>query len=132
MFDENGFWRLFNYIPSETYNITTDLEVIRNAGEAFGEFQMLLSDFDASGLFVTNPDFHHTRKRFEKLHADVAEDPLGKVHEVREELDWLLSVREMACKLTDLHEKGELPLRVTHNDTKINNVLFEKDTRKAF
>ena len=131
VFDENGFWRLFNYIPSETYNVTTDLEVIRNAGEAFGEFQMLLSDFDASGLFVTIPDFHHTRKRFEKLHADVADDPLGKVQEVREELDWLISVREMACKLTDMHERGELPLRVTHNDTKINNVLFDKDTKKA-
>ena len=59
--DEHGFWRLFNYIESDTYNVTADLEIVRNAGEAFGEFQMLLSDYDASKLSETIPGFHDTR-----------------------------------------------------------------------
>ena len=79
---------------------------------------------------ATIPDFHNTRKRYEKLKADMAADPCGRVNEVREELDWLLSVEDEACKLTDLYEAGELPLRVTHNDTKINNVLFDEETLK--
>lgn len=131
VFDENGFWRLFNYICSDTYNTCSDLTVVHSAGEAFGEFQMMLADFDASELYETIPDFHNTKARYEKLAADAAQDPCGKVCEVREELDWLGAVREQACGLTDLYERGELPLRVTHNDTKINNVLFDKKTREA-
>ena len=131
VFDENGFWRLFNYIVSDTYNATTDPEVLFNAGEAFGEFQMLLCDFDASQLFETIPDFHDTKKRFEKLWQDVQADPYGKVREVKEELSWIRSVEKMACQLTDLYEQGALPLRVTHNDTKINNVLFDKRDKSA-
>ena len=131
MFDESGFWRLFNYIPSNTYNSTENLRIIRNAGEAFGEFQMLLSDFDAARLYETIPDFHNTKKRYEKLIADAQADPFGRLAEAQAEYDWLLSVRRQACRLTELYEAGELPLRVTHNDTKINNVLFDKDTDEA-
>ena len=131
VFDENGFWRLFNYIPSATYNVGEKESVVRNAGRAFGEFQMLLSDFPAEQLHVTIPDFHNTTKRYEKLLADVQADPCGKVALVREEIDWLLSVKEKACLLMTLHEAGKLPLRVTHNDTKINNVLFDPETDEA-
>ena len=130
LMDEDGFWRLSNYVPSVTFNSCEDLEIVRSAGQAFGDFQMMLSEFDASSLYYTIPDFHNTRKRYEKLKADMAEDPCGRVAEVREELDWLLSVEDEACKLTDLYEAGELPLRVTHNDTKINNVLFDEATLK--
>ena len=131
VFDEDGFWRLFNYIVSDTYNSTTDLEVIKNAGEAFGEFQMLLADFDASQLFETIPDFHDTRKRYKKLCDDVLADPCGKVSDVKEELNWLMSVQDYACQLIDMYSAGKLPLRVTHNDTKINNVLFDKENKSA-
>ena len=130
LMDEDGFWRLSNYVPSVTFNSCDDLEIVRSAGQAFGDFQMMLSKFDASSLYYTIPDFHNTRKRYEKLKADMAADPCGRVAEVREELDWLLSVEDEACRLTDLYEAGELPLRVTHNDTKINNVLFEEETLK--
>ena len=130
LMDEDGFWRLSNYVPSVTFNSCEDLEIVRNAGQAFGDFQMMLSKFDASSLYYTIPDFHNTRKRYEKLKADMAADPCGRVAEVREELDWLLSVEDEACRLTDLYEAGELPLRVTHNDTKINNVLFDEATLK--
>lgn len=128
---ESGFWRLFNYIDSDTYNSTDNLQVIRNAGEAFGEFQMLLSDFDASRLYETIPAFHNTRKRYETLWKDAEADPCGKMSEVKEELEWLRSVQDTACRMTDMYERGELPLRVTHNDTKINNVLFDKETKDA-
>ena len=130
LMDEDGFWRLSNYVPSVTFNSCEDLEIVRSAGQAFGDFQMMLSEFDASSLYYTIPDFHNTRKRYEKLKADMAEDPCGRVAEVREELDWLLSVEDEACKLTDLYEAGEMPLRVTHNDTKINNVLFDEESLK--
>lgn len=124
--DETGFWRLFNYIESDTYNVTADLDIVRNAGAAFGEFQMLLSDYDASQLSETIPDFHDTRKRFEALWTNAELDPCGRVADVQDELDWLRAAEDCACRLTDMHKAGSLPLRVTHNDTKINNVLFAK------
>ena len=131
LMDDDGFWRLSNYVPSVTFDSCDDLDVVRSAGETFGDFQMMLSDFDAAQLFYTIPDFHDTRKRYAKLREDAQADPCGRVSEVREELDWLLSVEDEACKLTDLYSAGELPLRVTHNDTKINNVLFDEETRRA-
>ena len=126
--DQDGFWRLSNYVPSVTFNSCDDLDIVRSTGQAFGDFQMMLSDFDAGELFYTIPDFHNTRKRYEKLKADAAMDPCGRVAEVQDLLDWLLSVEDEACRLTDLQEQGVLPLRVTHNDTKINNVLFDEET----
>lgn len=131
LLDHDGFWRLSNYVPSVTFDTCDDLSVVHSAGEAFGDFQMMLSDFDASCLYYTIPDFHNTRKRYQKLREDMEADVCGRVAEVREELDWLLSVEDTACKLTDLYTEGKLPLRVTHNDTKINNVLFDETTHKA-
>ena len=122
--DGSNFWRMTNYIHSVTHNAVTNENVIRNAGKAFGEFQMQLSDFDISQLYETIPNFHNTRKRFEQLEDALESNPEGKVAEVQEELDFLFSVKEQACRLTDMQQAGELPLRVTHNDTKINNVLF--------
>lgn len=128
--DGDNFWRMTNFIRSTTYSATQSKQILANAGRAFGEFQMQLSDFDSSQLYETIPDFHDTRKRYEKLIADVAADPEGRVAEVQEEINYLLSVQDLACKLTDMKNRKELPVRVTHNDTKINNVLFhpEDDT----
>ena len=130
-FEEKVFWRMYNFTPAVTHNTCSDLEIVRNAGKAFGEFQMLLSDFDPDQLYLTIPDFHNTKQRYRKLEMDVAADPLGKVAEVREELDWLMSVKDKACRLMDMLNKGTLPLRVTHNDTKINNVLFSPIDKRA-
>lgn len=126
----DSFWRIYNYIPAITYNKCDDVSIIRSAGKAFGEFQMALSDFDASQLFETIPDFHNTRKRYETLIKDAKADPEGRLDEVRPELDYLLAVQDDACRLTDLFNEGKLPLRVTHNDTKINNVLFDPETQE--
>ena len=129
--DGNNFWRMTNYVPSITFNAVSDLEILRNAGKAFGEFQMDLHDFDIKKLIETIPGFHNTRQRYEKFIQSVQENKAGRADEVREEIDFLLSVQDMACRLTDLHLAGELPLRVTHNDTKINNVLFHPETSDA-
>ena len=129
--DGDNFWRMTNYIPSVTYSAAKSPKIIRNAGKAFGEFQTQLSDFDIHQLVETIPGFHNTRARYEKLLADAAEDPCGRVAEVREELDYLISVQDQACRLTDMMNAGELPLRVTHNDTKINNVLFDPENDEA-
>jgi len=128
--DKDGFWRLSNYVPSVTFDTCDDVDVIRNAGEAFGEFQQMLAEFEPEKLFYTIPNFHNTRKRYEQLKKDIALDPCGRVAEVQAEIDWLLSVEEDACRLTDMELRGELPLRVTHNDTKINNVLFDQETKR--
>ena len=129
--DGDNFWRMTNFVKSVTYNSVKDSAIVRNAGKAFGEFQMDLSDFDITRLYETIPDFHNTRKRYETFIASVEADKAGRAGEVREDIDYLLSVQDLACKLTDLNREGKLPLRVTHNDTKINNVLFHPEDNSA-
>ena len=129
--DGDNFWRMTNYVPSITYNTVQDTQILRNAGMAFGEFQNDLADFESSLLIETIPNFHNTRDRYAKMMAAVERDPLGRLKEVEEDLKWLLSVQDLACKLTDMQHAGQLPLRVTHNDTKINNVLFHPETKEA-
>ena len=129
--DGNNFWRMTNYVPSVTFNAVSDLDILRNAGKALGEFQMDLADFDINKLIETIPGFHNTRQRYETFIQSVKENKAGRADEAREEIDFLLSVQDKACRLTDLQMAGELPLRVTHNDTKINNVLFHPETSDA-
>jgi len=129
--DGSNFWRMTNYVPSVTFNAVTDMNIVRNAGKAFGEFQMDLADFDIKELVETIPGFHNTRQRYEKLISSIREDKAGRAAEVQEEIEFLMSVQDQACKLTDMLNAGELPLRVTHNDTKINNVLFHPGTKDA-
>jgi len=131
LLDGRDLWRIFNFVPSVTFNTCDDLEILRNAGEAFGDFQMVLSDFDAKKLFYTIPDFHDTRKRYQHLKESALADVAGRKKSVEAELDYLLGVEDEACLLTDMLNAGELPLRVTHNDTKINNVLFDENTHNA-
>ena len=128
--DGENFWRLINYVPSVTYNTVNDVNIVRNAGVAFGDFQRSLADFDVNDLVETIPDFHQTRQRYQQLCDAVEADEAGRVAQVKEELDFIFSVKEQACKLTDMQLAGELPLRVTHNDTKINNVLFDPQTNE--
>lgn len=130
-FDEDGsFWRVMNSVESITFDTCEDLGIIRNVGEAFGRFQMQLSDFDASLLHETIPDFHNTKKRIDTLFEHADEDPCGRRADVEEELAYIASVRERAGELSVRYNAGEFPLRVTHNDTKANNVLFDPVTKK--
>lgn len=129
--DEAGFWRVFNYVDSTTYDVCENLTVLRNAGAAFGEFQAALANFDASQLFETIVDFHHTPKRLATLFADAEKNVAGRAATVQEELDWVRSVADRACQMQTMLDAGDLPLRVAHNDTKINNVLFDKESGEA-
>lgn len=123
-----SFWRLSNYIDSVTFDTCADLAILRSTGKAFGRFQVLLSDFDAESLYETIPDFHNTEKRLERLFRNAKEDSYDRAKDVREELCFLDSLREKATELCRMRADGALPLRVTHNDTKVNNVLFDRKT----
>ena len=130
--NDHAFWRISKYIEnSMTYEVCDNLFAIEEAGRAFGKFQNALSDFDAQKLYETIPDFHNTKKRLMDFMCHVVEDSCDRVDTVMPEIEYLVSVGKRASELTELLEHGEIPLRVTHNDTKINNVLFDKDTAKA-
>ena len=130
--DEQGFWRISEFVPNtETFNSCEDLDKLRSAGKAFGEFQTMLSDFDATSLYETIPNFHNTRSRIAVFMRHVNEDHCGRVEEVTAEIEKIKSFRAMAVRLNEYIDSQELPLRVTHNDTKINNVLFDKTTGEA-
>lgn len=101
------------------------------AGFAFGEFQALLSDLPGPRLEEVLPGFHDTPRRYEAFEAAVAADPLGRAAEARDEIGFARSRREMAGRLLDLHRRGAIPERITHNDTKINNVLLDEGTGRA-
>lgn len=128
--DGDAFWRIINYVDSVTFNSSEDLHVIEAAGKAFGNFQTQLSDLDGSLLHDTIPDFHNTKKRLDTLFAHVDEDACGRVSEVKAEIDYIKSVRDKAADLSIRYANGEIPKRVTHNDTKCNNVLFDRVTKE--
>ncbi len=132
LIEEGVFWRISELVPnSKTYNCCDNLDVLKSAGKAFGNFQMLLADFDTSNLYETIPNFHNTRSRIAVLMRHVNEDPCGRVCEVEEELAKIKEYKALVCRLNELVDSQEMPLRVTHNDTKINNILFDKDTGEA-
>lgn len=128
--DNNAFWRVVNFIESITFDASEDLKVIEATGKAFGQFQTRLSDFDGALLFETIPDFHNTKKRLDTLFAHVEEDPCGRIASVQKEIEYIASVRELAGELSVQFANGEIPKRVTHNDTKCNNVLFDRVTKE--
>ena len=130
--DENGFWRISEGVPNAlTISEVREASVLRSAGEGFGRFQNFLADYDASTLHETIKDFHNTAKRIEAFNEHVAEDSLGRVKEAAYEIAKIRELTPLATKLCRMLEAGELPLRVTHNDTKINNIIFDKDTKAA-
>lgn len=124
---DGEYWRMCAFIPSVTYDKITDRALGVCTGEAFGRFQAKLADLDSGLLTETIPDFHNTCRRFRQLEEAIAADPVGNAALVQPEIEFLRSVREKACSLTRLQEQGGLPLRVTHNDAKIGNVLFCPD-----
>ncbi len=126
----DGFWRVMNYIDSFTFDTSDDLRIIESTGAAFGEFQVMLSDLDGALLHETIPDFHNTRRRLETLFESAKTDAAGRVNETVGDLDYIRSVYDLTCSLWDRYSAGDFPVRVTHNDTKSNNILFDKETFK--
>ncbi len=131
--DKNGScWRCYNYIDNVyTCNIIDSAEVFYNAGKSFGNFQNLLSDYPIDGLFETIPKFHDTYSRFNDFLNSVKKDASGRASTAKDEIRFVLD-READTKvlLAEL-ENHELPIRVTHNDTKLNNILFDNDTNEG-
>lgn len=124
-------WRIYPFITDTVSYDAGGREELNKSGIAFGNFQYLLSDFPAKELHETIPNFHNTVNRFANFKRALEADVMGRAKEVEAEVQFILE-READCHFFgDLLEKGELPLRVTHNDTKLNNVLFDKDTGKA-
>ena len=128
--ENREFWRLYNFIERSVSYETADgnPKVLSRSGQAFGKFVKQLQDFDASQLVESIPHFHDTRYRLDTFFADVEKDEVGRVAEVQEEIDEIRRNREFACTLCEMIDRGEIPLRVTHNDTKTNNILFDVDT----
>ncbi len=131
--NESGeYWRAMNFI--ENANCFEKVERIEDFYEsalAFGQFQAMLSDFDASLLTETIPGFHNTKQRYQTFLKAVEEDTRGRAALVQEEINFLLERKEDAYYLSELLEAGKIPLRVTHNDTKLNNVMMDHKTGKG-
>ena len=125
-------WRCYIFVDDAyAFNSIDSPEVFYEAGRAFGNFQNLLSDYPIDSLFETIPDFHNTEKRFENLERAIELDKAGRVNEVKEEIDFIKQRKSDTHLLTDLIKKGGLPVRVTHNDTKLNNILFDRSTNRG-
>ena len=131
--DENGgCWRSYKYI-GKCYTcdkIDSEIKAFRS-GKAFGKFQKMLSDYPAANLFETIPHFHDTPSRYEALKEAVKDNLSGRLQSVKNELSFALDREKDASKLVDLAAEDRIPMRVTHNDTKINNVLFDSITNEA-
>lgn len=119
-------WRMYRFVEGTvSYDEPPNAEVAREVAKAFGEFQRDLLDLPASSLSEPLPDFHHTRKRFEALVQAVAEDRAGRLANCRDEVRFIMERESDTSVLISLAESGAVPTHVTHNDTKINNVLLD-------
>lgn len=130
--ENNGAWRMYIYVDeAQTYNKPKDADTFRNAGRSFGRFMKLLDGYPAATLHETIKNFHYTPARYENFLKAVDADIKGRKAECEEEIRFVTDRKADTHKLTDLISAGVLPLRVTHNDTKLNNVLFDINTDKG-
>lgn len=129
---DGGCWRMYNYVEDTfTVNELTNAEDFRNAALSFGNFQNLLADYPIETLYDTIPNFHNTPSRFEDFKTAVETNASGRKDNALAEIEFAFA-REKDCSvITDLLGTEKVPVRVTHNDTKLNNVLFDKNTKKG-
>lgn len=130
--EEGSAWRVYLFIDRAiSLDQASDPEEFRESGRAFGRFQAQLADYPAETLHETIPDFHNTPKRYLDFEKAVEEDCCGRAESVAQEIAFIRTRKDEISILTDLLKKGELPLRITHNDTKLNNIMLDADTHKA-
>jgi thiamine kinase-like enzyme len=127
--DSSGdYWRMFYFIGNtKSYDVVETEKQAYEGGKAFGRFQAMLSDIPAGVMFAVIPDFHNIQKRLQQLEEAIGADPRGRVAEVRAELEL---VKQYEASMQYFHQPeqlAELPLRVSHNDTKFNNVLLDQN-----
>ncbi|MBO5662135.1 MAG: aminoglycoside phosphotransferase family protein [Tidjanibacter sp.] len=129
--DGENFWAVCLFIAdTSSYDRADSPELAYQGGVGIGRFQALLADFDKP-LNETIKGFHNIRHRFNQWDATIAADPVGRVKELEEEIGWIESRREEMMKFWSLVEDGTIPTHVTHNDTKISNILFDRPTGKV-
>lgn len=129
--EQGGFWRMYAFIEGAVSMEAADEASFYESAVAFGHFQSLLADYPAHTLHVTIEKFHNTPDRYRKLRRAVEADVCGRAKEVREEIEFALAREKEAGIPQRMLERGELPLRVTHNDTKLNNVMMDEVTGKG-
>ena len=129
LMEDGSFWRCCRYIDdSVCFEASDNLQVIEESGKAFGEFQLYLADYPVQKLHIVIPHFHNTISRYDAFREAIEKDAEGRVKDVRDVIDGYLEIEEMATKCYRLQRAGVLPLRVTHNDTKTSNILFDAKT----
>ena len=127
---EGNFWRIFYFINrTVSYDIVSTRQQANEGGRAFGQFQRWLSDFKPGILKDTIPDFHNIEKRYKKFAYGITADPVGRVKEVEPEIEFVMDRIDSMGTILRNGEAGIIPLRITHNDTKFNNVLFDEKDR---
>lgn len=126
------YWRCYKFIVGATsYDQVETPEDFYQSAVSFGNFQRLLADYPAETLHETIKSFHDTKVRFAAFKKAVEEDVCGRAASVQKEIDFVLAHEDIANIFSDLLAKGEIPLRVTHNDTKLNNIMIDDKTRKG-
>lgn len=129
--DSNCF-RMYLFIEdSISYDVAENPKTLYHAGKSFGTFQKMLDDFPASELHETIVDFHNTPVRVKQLKSAIEKDVAGRLSSVKKEVDFALNYSKYASKIVDAISANEIPLRVTHNDTKLNNVLFDAHSKEG-
>lgn len=128
--DGENYWRMMVFIPDSVTFDTVDPTYARLAGVEFGKFQSMLTTL-ADQLGETIPDFHNMELRLRQLREAVAADPVGRAKEVKDILEEIDRRADKMCFAEKLHREGKLPKRVCHCDTKVNNMLFDKETGKV-
>jgi len=126
------YWRMFHFIETgEVFDIVRDDGHAYEVGRGLGRFQALVADLPPERLHDTLPGFHHTPRYLSRLDEAVRQDQHGRLAEARAEVEFAHSRRKLAPLLTDPMESGRIPIRVVHNDPKVNNVLIDRQTGKA-
>ena len=129
---QGDYWRCYTFIEDATsYEQVESPEDFYQSAVAFGNFQRLLAEYPAETLHETIPGFHDTKARFQVFLKAVEEDVCGRAASVQKEIQFVRDHEEVANVFGDMLAKGELPLRVTHNDTKLNNIMIDHETRKG-
>ena len=129
--DGENYWAVCVFIAdTASYDRADSVELAYQGGVGIGRFQALLADFDKP-LNETIKGFHNIRWRFQQWDETIAKDPVGRVAEVQEEIGWVEARRKEMLDFWSLVEDGTIPTHVTHNDTKISNILFDKPTGKV-
>lgn len=130
-YKDNSCFRMMNYVDNSTvYQQTSNPFILSQAGFGLGKFIADLNDFDASSLVEVIPNFHNTKKRFEDFKEAVKNDNAFRAKKVQEDIKFVLDREYLVSTIVDKIENKTIPLRVTHNDTKLNNFMFDKDTNE--